>query len=173
MQLKFEHFFLSLKLQDRWKQEGREKEQKIALEGTAARRVEAHRAYVRQELAERRQNAENALRAKQDDLQRLEQELSRVQMFFQMSIVSLEGGRFLYNGVEVASLEKNAPSESSRRWTCMKCFTNDVCILFLPCAHQVLCAPCHEGSTGSSMGKQSCPFCGAEVEQSIRVYGPT
>ncbi|XP_042063811.1 MND1-interacting protein 1-like [Salvia splendens] len=159
--------------EDGWKQEGREKERKIALEGTEARRVEAHRAYLRQELTECRQNAENALRAKEDDLQRLEQELSRVQMFYQMSIVSLEGDTFLYNGVEVASLEKNAPSESSRHWTCMKCFTNDVSILFLPCAHQVLCAPCHEGSTSSSMGKQRCPFCGAEIEQSIKVYGPT
>ncbi|XP_047969890.1 MND1-interacting protein 1-like isoform X2 [Salvia hispanica] len=156
-----------------WKQEGREKEQTIALEGTEARRAEAHRASLRRELAERRQNAEIALRAKKDDIQRLEQELSRVQMFFQMSVVSLEGDKFLYNGVEIPSLEKNAPSQSSRRWTCMKCSTNDVSILFLPCTHQVLCASCHEGRTSSSMAKQRCLFCGADIEQSIKCYGPT
>ncbi|KAL1565383.1 MND1-interacting protein 1-like [Salvia divinorum] len=159
--------------EDDWKQEIWEKEQMITLVGTEARKAEAHKAYLRQELVELRQDTENALRAKQDDVRRLEQELSRLQMFCQMSNVSLEGDTFLYNGVEVASLEKNAPSESSRHWTCMKCSINDVSVLFLPCTHQVLCAPCHEGSTSSSVSKQRCPYCGAKIEQCIKVYGPT
>lgn len=99
--------------------------------------VGAHRANLRAESVRLRQELETNRKLKLDELHRLEDELSRERMFQQMSNVSLEleGDKFLFNGVEVASLEPSAPCESSRHWICMLCLKNQVSIVLLPCTH--------------------------------------
>ncbi|XP_042053426.1 MND1-interacting protein 1-like isoform X2 [Salvia splendens] len=158
---------------DERKQKIREKEQMKALVANEARAAGARKASLRAELVGLRQDTKNGIRAKKNDIQSLQQELSRLGMFCQMSNVALEGDRFLYNGIKVKSLEWNVPRESLRRWICMKCSFNEVSVVFLPCTHQVLCAPCYEGSCSSSANEKCCPYCGAEVEQCIMAYGPT
>ncbi|KAL1550532.1 MND1-interacting protein 1-like [Salvia divinorum] len=163
----------SKEAEDEWKQEIREKEQMKAIVANEAREAGARKASLRAELVGLRQDTEIAIRANKNDIHSLEQDLSRLRMFYQMSNVSLEGDRFLYNGIEVKSLERNVACESLRHWICMKCSVNEVSVVFLPCSHQVLCAPCYEGSCSSSVNEQRCPYCGAEVEQCIKAYGAT
>ncbi|KAH6771711.1 hypothetical protein C2S52_005587 [Perilla frutescens var. hirtella] len=134
--------------------------------------VGTRKAILRAELASLRQQIETEKKLKKDEVQRLEEEMSRLQMFQQLSNVSLEGDAFLYNGVEVTSLEQSASYEYSRHWYCMMCCTNEVSVVFLPCAHQVSCAGCYEASCSSSTGGR-CPYCNAEIQQSIKAFGPT
>lgn len=162
----------ALEAEEKWKQEIKEKEQTLALLTEQNRMAGTRRAIQRAELARLCQQMETERKLKKDEVQRLEEEVTRLRVFMQTSNVLLEGDAFLYNGVEVTSLEPSAPYEHSRHWDCMLCCTNAVSVVFLSCAHQVVCAPCYEASCSSSVSGR-CPYCGAEIQQSIKAFGPT
>lgn len=54
---------------------------------------------------------------------------------------------------------------------CLICAKDDVSVVFLPCAHQVLCSKCNEDH--GNKGKTTCPCCRVPIEQRIRVFGTT
>lgn len=149
-------------------EEVREKERIVALLAEETRMVAAHRANLRAESARLREELEANKKLKLDELHGLEDELSRERMFQQMSNVSLEGGKFFYNGVEVASLEPHLPIGSSK-WICMFCHKNEVSIVLLPCTHLVMCPSCYESCRNWSL--RNCPICGAMIQDIVEVYG--
>lgn len=152
----------------KWREEVIEKERMVALLAEETRMVAAHRANLRAESVRLREELEANRKLKLDELHRLEDELSRERMFQQMSNVSLEGDKFFYNGVEVASLEPRLPIGSSK-WICMFCHKNEVSIVLLPCTHQVMCPSCYESCRNWSL--RNCPICGAMIQDIIEVYG--
>lgn len=50
---------------------------------------------------------------------------------------------------------------------CILCFRKEVSVLFIPCAHQVVCFDC-SGSVGDC-----CPCCQVQIAKQYRVYGGT
>ncbi|XP_042053428.1 uncharacterized protein LOC121798468 isoform X4 [Salvia splendens] len=96
---------------DERKQKIREKEQMKALVANEARAAGARKASLRAELVGLRQDTKNGIRAKKNDIQSLQQELSRLGMFCQMSNVALEGDRFLYNGIKFLLFFFHAPTK--------------------------------------------------------------
>ncbi|KAL8089016.1 hypothetical protein AgCh_038682 [Apium graveolens] len=107
----------------------------------------------RRESAALHLKIETELQNHKDELQRLELDLSGL-------IESRMFGGELEN-----QLEEDITSDRN----CLICEEQEVSIVFLPCAHQVLCSSCSD-SYGKN-GKAGCPFCGVPIQQRIQVFG--
>lgn len=119
-----------------------------------------------------------------DDKKRLEQEISRLQLFLDSSNPHHLPNAFYTVGLEHARPERDPfemlPSlnealeyfeeEKISDRVCLFCRENEASIVFLPCAHQVLCANCTEGHYKNVEAKW-CPCCQDRIAQIIRVYG--
>ncbi|KAK1326487.1 MND1-interacting protein 1 [Acorus calamus] len=102
-----------------------------------------------------------------DDIQRLEEELSCLN-------ASIESNSKYHHmnspsAVDMASaippVETNTSSQDRQ---CLICKKNEASIVFLPCAHQVMCFDCNENHKKS---KTSCQCCGVPIKQRIHVFG--
>ncbi|KAG8391415.1 hypothetical protein BUALT_Bualt01G0185200 [Buddleja alternifolia] len=151
-----------------WRQEIVEKEQMFALLAEEIKMEETQKANSRSELLKLRQKLEIDSQLAQDDCRRLEDELSSLRLAHRMSDVFLKDDIFLYRSLEGTSSESSAPYEKIGHWNCMICIDTEVDVVFLPCTHQVVCFSCYEGRCKM---QGECPYCGAQIEQSIRVYG--
>ncbi|KAL7081866.1 hypothetical protein ACP275_14G065200 [Erythranthe tilingii] len=152
----------------KWRQAIKAKEDRVALVVEEARTFEIEKANARTELLRLQQKVEIGSQLEMDDCRRLEDELSRLHLCQRMAEVQLTEN--------ASSSESSAPMEYSSerrigRRTCMMCLQNDVSIVLLPCAHQVLCFPCFERNC-SAVGV-NCPYCNVRIEQSIRPFGPS
>ncbi|XP_008799427.1 MND1-interacting protein 1 [Phoenix dactylifera] len=164
------------------------REVKLRELGTA-QAEEARRAREAAEInAKRRQEAlqrkiELDFQCHKDDIQRLEEELSRLHataastQLNNLSFNALNSGdadamKALKEGNEEMHTGFNKPQESSRKLNhdrvCVICLKDDVSVLFLPCAHQVVCVNCNKDHEKS---KGSCPCCNTKIDERIRVYG--
>ncbi|GAA0154327.1 hypothetical protein LIER_12343 [Lithospermum erythrorhizon] len=111
-----------------------------------------------------------------DDLQRLEQELSRLQASVQSAnthpqSINTMNSRNIVTQHEFYGLEDSPEKETSWERECFLCKKDEVSIVFLPCAHLVLCANCNENY--GRKGKALCPCCGVPIDERIRVFGTT
>jgi hypothetical protein len=146
-----------------------ERRLKEATESTSKRKDEALRLKI--EIDNQRHK---------DDLQRLEQELSRLKMstelnnhpnnsFFELNSNAAKPtiARLLH---ELDNLEDSSSDrEEFFGRECLICSKDQVSVVFLPCAHQVLCASCNDDY--GKKGKAVCPCCRVPIEQRIRVFG--
>ncbi|XP_065877340.1 MND1-interacting protein 1-like [Euphorbia lathyris] len=112
-----------------------------------------------------------------DDLQRLEQELSRLKSSAEMDLNQQ------LNSGPVGKAEKTKPQgetiakllheldklEVSSDRDCIICMKDEVSVVFLPCRHQVMCSSCSDNY--GKKGKVTCPCCRVPVEQRIRLFG--
>lgn len=119
-----------------------------------------------------------------DDLLRLEQELSQLKASAQSaefqnqsntSPVTESGGAKPQRETiakmlqELEKQEASSDKEVNCNRECMICMKDEVSIVFLPCAHQVICATC-SNKFGRKV-KAACPCCHVPIEQRIRVFG--
>lgn len=115
-----------------------------------------------------------------DDLQRLEQELSRLKANAQLLIEPHDSSDAFATdnpeaakdqGETIAKLlrELDEPEKEGSERECLVCMKEEVSVVFLPCAHQVMCANC--GENYGKKGKATCPCCRCPIEQRIRVFG--
>ncbi|KAL3833000.1 hypothetical protein ACJIZ3_007736 [Penstemon smallii] len=158
----------------KWRQTKKEKEQMLALLAEETQKLETQKVINKAKLAKLRQKLEMESQQRMDECRRLEDELSRLLLARQMSEVSVKDEE-LYDSPQAIAFVSRALSESSeksfRERYCMICWKNEVNVVFLPCSHQVVCFPCCEGK-GIVVGSR-CPYCQVEIEQSIKVYGPS
>ncbi|XP_023007713.1 MND1-interacting protein 1-like [Cucurbita maxima] len=168
----------------RWRQELNAKEAAMAQVEDERLRKEAAEASSKRKLEALRLKIEIDFQRHKDDLQRLEQELLRLKASAQ-SIDSHQPSsntpRGNSEGVkpqgetiakmlrELDSYEESTEEGVNHDRECMICMRGEVSIVFLPCAHQVLCASCSD-SYGKK-GKAACPCCRVPIEQRIRVFG--
>lgn len=114
-----------------------------------------------------------------DDLQRLEQELSRLKLSTEVNhqsnnlpVGNTEGTEHQEETIasmlnELDNHESSENGGSDRK--CFFCVKEEVSVVFLPCAHQVLCSNCSDNY--GKKGKALCPCCRVQIEQRIRVFG--
>ncbi|KAI5063820.1 hypothetical protein GOP47_0020490 [Adiantum capillus-veneris] len=69
---------------------------------------------------------------------------------------------------EIVSLQ-NSQREIPRDRECVMCMNEERSIVFLPCAHQVICIECNQLHV--KHGRKDCPSCRTPIQQRIRVYG--
>lgn len=62
-----------------------------------------------------------------------------------------------------------ARREVRRDRECVMCMCEEMSVVFLPCAHQVVCVKCNE--LHEKQGMRDCPSCRTHIQQRIRVFG--
>lgn len=167
----------------KWWQEQKAKEQAMAQVEEERRLKEATEANNKRKLEALRLKVEIDFQRQRDDLLRLEQELSRLKSSSEQASDTRNNSH--QNSVttpgdiarmlqELDSFERSSSAPQGKEGggcdrECVLCSKDEVSVVFLPCAHQVLCASCNE-SYGKK-GRATCPSCRVPIEQRIRVFG--
>lgn len=168
----------------RWRQEMNAKEIAMSQVEDERRSKEAAEASSKRKLEALRLKIEIDFQRHKDDLQRLEQDLSRLKASAQSTEThhpSNNTPKENAEGVsppretiskmlrELDNYEASSEEEDNHDRECIICMRGEVSIVFLPCAHQVLCASCSDNY--GKKGKATCPCCRVPIEQRIRVFG--
>ncbi|ESQ45048.1 hypothetical protein EUTSA_v10010162mg [Eutrema salsugineum] len=166
----------------KWRQEQKAKEQALAQVEEEQRSKEATEASNKRKVESFRLKIEIDFQRHKDDLQRLEQELSRLNKgsstdsSLQSDNTSDTKGKSDKSAMsklleELDRLDGSYEKEANNDRECLICMKDEVSVVFLPCAHQVVCASCSDSFMAG--GKATCPCCRAPVQQRIRVFGAT
>ncbi|KAK8578911.1 hypothetical protein V6N13_142167 [Hibiscus sabdariffa] len=167
-----------------WKEELKAKELALAQLEQERRSKEAAEASNKRKFEALRLKIEIDFQRHKDDHQRLEHELSRLKLSAQSTELNHQSDNLLTGKSEGAKpqretivrllheLDKQQDSfenEVTGDRECIICSKDEVSVVFLPCAHQVLCANCNDSY--EKKGKAACPCCRVSIEQRIRVFG--
>ncbi|OVA01289.1 zinc finger protein [Macleaya cordata] len=168
----------------KWRQELKAKELAIAQVEEERRSKESIEVSVKGKQEALRRKTEIDFQRHKDDIQRLEQELLRLRASVEAIQVNHPTNALSTGESEMAKTQREANArvlhdlskllDSSEKETnydreCLICMKDEVSVVFLPCAHQVLCANCSEDY--GKKGKASCPSCRVQIDQRINVYG--
>ncbi|MCD9561511.1 hypothetical protein HAX54_020672 [Datura stramonium] len=163
-----------------WRKEQKGKDQALALVEEEQRLKEAAEANNKRKLETLRLKIEIDFQRHKDDLQRLEQDLARLRASTELqnqsaNLVTGSNGEQPHGDIarmlrELDRFEDSSLKDNSDR-ECLICMKDDVSVVFLPCAHQVLCANCNDNY--GKKGRAKCPCCRVPIEQRIRVFGAT
>ncbi|GAB4857811.1 hypothetical protein Ancab_015717 [Ancistrocladus abbreviatus] len=166
------------------RQEVKAKELALAQVEEERHSKEATEANNKRKLEALRLKIEIDFQRHKDDLQRLEQELSRLKATVQSTeqhdasdalpignseVAKPQGETIARLLRELDELDNAAEKEVSSDRECLICMKDEVSVVFLPCAHQVICASCSEDY--GKKGKATCPCCWVPIEQKIHVFG--
>ncbi|KAG6388308.1 hypothetical protein SASPL_153510 [Salvia splendens] len=168
----------------KWRQEQKAKELVVTQLEEERRLKETSDYNNKRKLEALRLKIEIDFQRHKDDLQRLEQEYARLKESAQLTEVESQANGLWTensNGVnsrgetlarllhELDQFEDSSEKEVSCDRECMICMKDEVSVVFLPCAHQVICANCNDNY--GKKGKATCPYCCVPIEQRIRVFG--
>ncbi|KAJ7011215.1 hypothetical protein D5086_001301 [Populus alba] len=168
----------------KWRHEVKAKEQALALLEEERCSKEAAGAENKRKLDALRLKIEIDFQRHKDDLQRLEQEFSRLKSAAESTELNYQsnalpsgksertkhqGGTIARLLHEIEKLENSSEKGANCDRECMICMKDEVSIVLLPCAHQVICANCSDNY--GKKGKATCPCCRVPIEQRIRVFG--
>lgn len=162
-----------------WKKEQKAKEQALALVEEERRLKEAAEANNKRKLEALRLKTEIDFQRHKDDLQRLEEDLSRLRASTELqnqsaNFVTGSTGEHPHGDIArmLRELDRDDSSEKDNPdRECVICLRDEVSVVFLPCAHQVLCATCNDKF--GKKGRAKCPRCRVPIDQRIRVFGAT
>ncbi|KAI3441894.1 RING-type domain-containing protein, partial [Psidium guajava] len=132
----------------KWRQAADAKELANAQLKEEKQALEAAKADSKERLEDLRLRIETELKPYREKVLRLEQELS---------------------DLKIAARDTEATLMLHDHRKCIICRKNEVRILFLPCAHEVLCADCSDKYGYKE--KVLCPMCQVPIEEAIRVFG--
>ncbi|WCJ20658.1 RING/U-box superfamily protein [Euphorbia peplus] len=168
----------------KWRQEVKAKEQAQLEVEDERRKKEAGEANNKRKLEALRLKIEIDFQRHKDDLQRLEQEHSRLKSSAETDlnqqlnttmpvgkpekIKQPQGETIAKLLHELDKLEVSDRGSKCDR-DCIICMKDEVAVVFLPCAHQVMCAGCSDNY--GKKGKGTCPCCRVPIEQRVRVFG--
>ncbi len=173
--------------QVRWRQEEKAKEEAVLRAENEKRSREQADATAKRKEESMRRKAEADKQRHRDDIQRLEQEITGLRVSVESShlvtsrwgpaVVPLANAsgrlglkemneRLLH---ELAELQDLSHRDVRRERECVMCMCEEMSVVFLPCAHQVVCTKCNE--LHEKQGMQDCPSCRTPIQQRIRVYG--
>ncbi|KAE9606844.1 hypothetical protein Lal_00025951 [Lupinus albus] len=160
------------------------KEEALALIEEERHAKEAAEANNKRNLKALRHNIEIDFKRRKDDILRLEQELARLKASAQSDKLHHKSNTSRASESECAklpretivkllqdldNLEDFSEKEVSGDRQCIICKKGEVSVVFLPCAHQVMCANC--GEEYGRKGRAACPCCRVPIEQRIHVFG--
>ncbi|KAK4746506.1 hypothetical protein SAY87_012818 [Trapa incisa] len=172
----------------KWKQVAKEKELALAQVEEERRLKESMEGINKRKIEALRLKIEIDFQRHKDDVKRLEQELSCLESSMQSTDHNTNGSnknlpkdpqrvkseKEKPKGETIAlllsqldSMEDSPEINADRR--CLLCKKDEVSVVFLPCAHQVICSKCSENY--GKKGKAACPCCHCLIEQKIRVFG--
>ncbi|XP_061366971.1 MND1-interacting protein 1-like [Gastrolobium bilobum] len=163
----------------KWKEELNAKEEALALVEEERQAKETAESENKRKLEALRVKIEIDFQRHKDDLSRLEEEISRLKASAQSaessSITNSEDAMPQWETAianllqELDDMEDHSEKEVKSNRECIMCMKDRVSIVFLPCAHQVMCASC--SAEHGRKGKTACPYCRVQIQQRIRVFG--
>ncbi|KAK1356540.1 RING/U-box superfamily protein [Heracleum sosnowskyi] len=159
--------------------QSKQKEAQKAKESALAQLEEERRLLKKTDSANKREHStlhlkiETDVQRHKDELERLELQLSQLNVASKASQLNLHSANFPMVNTEIMEthagyIEKtfrklNNQEDYSSDRNCLICAEEEVSVVLLPCAHQVLCLSC-------SVGRDVCPYCDVPVEDRIKVY---
>ncbi|KAL9663721.1 hypothetical protein QQ045_019112 [Rhodiola kirilowii] len=162
----------------KWKQEIKAKDQALAQVEELRLTKEATEAEYKRRHEALRLKIEIDFQRHRDDLQRLEQELQRLKLSGN-PVSSLSTKKSMSDKPqedtiarmlnELDLMDDSSDNEAYINRKCLICMKGEVSVVFLPCAHQVICSSCNE--TYGRKGKPTCPCCRSPIQQRISVFG--
>ncbi|KAL4570253.1 hypothetical protein LXL04_025904 [Taraxacum kok-saghyz] len=173
-------------IETRWKQEEKTK-QELIQQANSYRigRLEAESSSkLRDELT--RLKAEKTLQRYKQDIETLQKEISTLNLKSNsVKIAALKGGADVSYATKLT--ESNSQQESQqplhtsktsnnnffhgggvkRERECVMCLSEEMSVVFLPCAHQVVCTSCN--AIHEKQGMKECPSCRGGIQRRISV----
>ncbi|CAN6460275.1 unnamed protein product [Victoria cruziana] len=168
----------------KWKHELGAKEKAISQAGEERRAKEATQVNIARRQEALRRRIEIDFQRHKDDIQRLEEEYLRLKTSSKSNLLNCSSTTQATCDVDMEKKVKESNKISSKELEqtqgsscrenkcgreCVVCMREEVSVVFLPCAHQVICVGCNE--THEKQPKKRCPSCNTVIEHRIRVYG--
>ena len=144
-----------------------EKEKSKAIEN-----IDSLRRKLEEEEASMKIEAENIRQTTEKKMQKYDEDIKRLQkMIMEFSLAAADISKIAALNVtkRLAVFQENfseAPYVKRER-ECVMCLTNEISVVFIPCAHQVLCVQCnviHE-----KHGMTDCPSCRTAIQKRVSV----
>lgn len=184
-------FLIDIKIsQAKWKQEEKGKEELLEQANSIRKEREQIEASTKSKEDMIKSNAEKNLQKYKDDIEKLEKEISQLRLKTDSSkIAALKRGidgsyasrlTDIRNGLDhqnswapyISDVVRDFQdySESGgvkRERECVMCLSEEMSVVFLPCAHQVVCTTCNE--LHEKQGMKDCPSCRSPIQRRISV----
>lgn len=177
-------------LEARWKQEEKAKEELLMQASSTRKEREQIEVSAKSKEDMIKLKAEANLQKYKDDIQKLEKQISELRLKTDSSkIAALRRGidgsyasRLTDTINGSAHKESQAPFISEmvtnfhnyagaggvkRERECVMCLSEEMSVVFLPCAHQVVCTTCNE--LHEKQGMKDCPSCRSPIQRRIRI----
>ncbi|XP_010522682.1 PREDICTED: putative E3 ubiquitin-protein ligase RF298 [Tarenaya hassleriana] len=160
-----------------WKQEKAAKEKLLAQAAATKKEREQVEAFGSTEEERIKRKAENDMKYYVENIKRLEGEISRLKLKSDcLKIAELKKGIDGSHGSKSGSLNPGESGETNawenlgetkikRERECVMCLSEEMTVIFLPCAHQVLCSKCNQ--LHEKEGMEDCPSCRATIQRRI------
>lgn len=167
--------------QARWKREEKAKEELLTEASSIRKEREQIEDSAKSKQEAIKSKAEKTLHKYKDDIEKLEKVVSELRSKTDSSkIAALRRG---IDGSYASTLKdiRNSPapiiskivpkfqeySGVKRERECVMCLSEEMSVVFLPCAHQVVCTPCNE--LHEKQGMKDCPSCRSTIQRRICV----
>lgn len=184
-------FLIDIKIsQAKWKQEEKGKEELLEQANSIRKEREQIEASTKSKEDMIKSNAEKNLQKYKDDIEKLEKEISQLRLKTDSSkIAALKRGidgsyasrlTDIRNGLGhqnswapyISDVVRDFQdySESGgvkRERECVMCLSEEMSVVFLPCAHQVVCTTCNE--LHEKQGMKDCPSCRSPIQRRISI----
>ncbi|KAK9992439.1 hypothetical protein SO802_027424 [Lithocarpus litseifolius] len=181
---------LEEQLEAKWKQEEKGKEELLVQANSIRKEREQIEASAKSKEDMIKSKAEKNLQKYKDDIEKLEKEISQLRLKTDSSkIAALKRGidgsyasrlKDIRNGLDhqnswapyISDVVRDFQdySESGgvkRERECVMCLSEEMSVVFLPCAHQVVCTTCNE--LHEKQGMKDCPSCRSPIQRRISV----
>lgn len=175
-------------LQGRWKQEKNATEDLLRQASSLRKEREQIETSAKSKEDMTKLKAESSLQKYKDDIERLEKEISQLRLKTDSSkIAALKRGidgsyaskltdfrnaplpkdtQIPYISTFVTDFEEYSQDGGVKREReCVMCLSEEMSVVFLPCAHQVVCTTCNE--LHEKQGMKECPSCRSLIQQRI------
>lgn len=175
-------------LQGRLEQERVAKEKLLAQAASIRKERQQREARIKSEEDMVRKRAANDMQKYVEDIARLEKELIELKLKSESEqIAALRRGidekndSFSRTGKSTPAVKENKKSDTSqtmgscqdksaarslrREQECVMCLSEEMSVVFLPCAHQVVCPECNE--LHERQGMKDCPSCRTPIQRRI------
>ncbi|TXG71841.1 hypothetical protein EZV62_000420 [Acer yangbiense] len=182
--------FLQEQVEARWQQEEKAKDE-LLMQASSIRKEREHiEASTKSKEDSIKSKAETNLMRYKDDIQKLEKEISQLRLKTDSSKIAalrrgIDGsyaGRL--SDIRNGSIHKESRTPFfsqvvkdlhdfsgtggvKRERECVMCLSEEMSVVFLPCAHQVVCTTCNE--LHEKQGMKDCPSCRGPIQRRIPV----
>ncbi|XWS13973.1 hypothetical protein CRYUN_Cryun36dG0084200 [Craigia yunnanensis] len=181
---------LQEQLEARWQQEEKAKEEVLTQASSIRKEREQIEASAKLKEDMIKSKAEISLQKYKEDIQKLEKEISQMRLKTDSPKIAalrrgIDGsyvGRFADSRYVTAQKESRTPFISEvvtdfqdfsrtggvkRERECVMCLSEEMSVVFIPCAHQVVCTTCNE--LHEKQGMKDCPSCRSPIQRRIPV----